>query len=151
MIDRARVGHTTESSAHDVDAWRVELFCRAIGETNPVYRDAAAARRAGYPACPVPPTFLKALESEHLGGAALMRLLDVPLRSVLHGEQVFEYDAPVYVGDQVEITRTITNIEDKRDGAMTVIVVESRFSVAGQPAARARQTILARHMPEPAT
>ena len=31
MTDRSRIGHTTAPTTHAVDAWRVRLFCRAIG------------------------------------------------------------------------------------------------------------------------
>ena len=34
------------------------------------------------PGTPLPPTFLKALEGEHYSSAALMKLLNVPLRGV---------------------------------------------------------------------
>ena len=135
----------TAPTTHAVDAWRVKLFCQAIGETDPVFHDAAAARRAGYRACPVPPTFLKAIESEHQSGAALMKLLDVPMTGVLHAEQRFEFESPVHVGDTVEISRTVAEIFDKRGGAMTFIVVDSHFRVAGQAVASARQTIVVRN------
>ena len=145
MTDRSRIGHATEPTTHAVDAWRVSLFCQAIGETDPVFLDTAAARRAGHPACPVPPTFLKALESEHQSGTALMKLLDAPLSGVLHAEQRFDFEAPVHVGDSVEISRTVADIFDKRGGAMTFIVVDSHFRVEGRPVARARQTIVVRN------
>ena len=136
MTDRSRIGFTSEPTRHAVDAWRVKLFRQAIGEP------ASASH--------VPPTFLKALESEHLSGTALMRLLDVPLRGVLHAEQSFEIDTPVQVGDTVEISRTITDIHDKRGGAMTFIVVDSHFRVDDRPVATARQTIVVRNTPEAA-
>jgi len=145
LTDRSRIGHTTEPTTHAVDGWRVKLFCQAIGETDPVFCDPAAARRAGHAACPVPPTFLKALESEHQSGAVLMALLDVPMTGVLHAEQRFEFEVPVHVGDTVEISRTVADIFDKRAGAMTFIVVDSHFRVAGQAVAKARQTIVVRN------
>lgn len=149
MTDRSRIGHTTVPTTHAVDAWRVRLFCQAIGETDPVFLDPAAAARAGHSTCPVPPTFLKALESEHQSGAALMKLLDAPMTGVLHAEQSFEFDAPVHVGDVVEISRTVTDMTDKRGGAMTFIVVDSHFSVASRAVGRARQTIMVRNVAPP--
>jgi hydroxyacyl-ACP dehydratase HTD2-like protein with hotdog domain len=137
MTDRSRIGFTSSPTQHTVDAWRVQLFRQAIGEP------ASASH--------VPPTFLKALESEHLSGTALMRLLDVPLRGVLHAEQSFEIDTPVQVDDTVEISRTIADIHDKRGGTMTVIVVDSHFRVGDRPVATTRQTILVRNAPEAAT
>ena len=46
MIDRRLVGITTAPTCVPVDAWRVKLFCQAIGETDPLYWDDAAARAA---------------------------------------------------------------------------------------------------------
>jgi acyl dehydratase len=145
LTDRGRIGHTTAPTTHAVDAWRVKLFCQAIGDSDPVFHDPVAAKRAGHPACPVPPTFLKAIESEHQSGAALMKLLGTPVSGVLHAEQSFEFEAPVYVGDAVEVSRTVSDMFDKRNGAMTFIVVESDFRVEGRPVCRARQTILVRN------
>ena len=135
MIDRSRVGFTTAPTTVAVEPWRVRLFCQAIGETDP---------RAWAPGTPLPPTFLKALEAEHCSSAALMRTLGVPLRGVLHAEQRMDHLAPVQIGDEVEICREITRLYDKKDGALTFIVIESRFSVAGRPVATATQTVLSR-------
>jgi acyl dehydratase len=150
MIDRSRIGFSTEATTVGIDAWRVKLFCQAIDETDPVYWDGDAARAAGHPACPVPPTFLKAIEGEHYSSAQLMRLLAIPLRGVLHAEQSFDHFAPVYVGDQVEVSRTVADIYDKKNGALTFVVVDTHYRRAGQPVADSRQTILVRHVPETA-
>lgn len=146
MTDRSRIGFTTAPTTVPVDAWRVKLFCEATGETDAVYWNAEAARAAGHPACPVPPTFLKAIEGEHFSSAQLMKLLDVPLRGVLHAEQAFEHFAPVHVGDSVEVSRTVTDIHDKKAGAFTFIVVDTHYRVGGTPVATSRQTILVRNV-----
>ena len=148
MIDRSHIGFRTTPTSATVGAWRVELFCRAIGETDPVYVDPAAARAAGHPACPIPPTFLKAIEGEHFSSAQLMAMLAVPLRGVLHAEQAFEHFAPVYVGDTVEVSRSVTDIHDKKGGALTFIVVDTDYRVDGRPVATSRQTILVRNTVE---
>ena len=145
MIDRHLVGITTAPTCVPVDAWRVKLFCQAIGETDPLHWDDAAARAAGHRACPVPPTFLKALESEHCSSAALLERLQVPVGKVLHAEQSFDYQQPVHVGDEVEITRSVADIYDKRDGALTFIVVQTRYRVGALDAASSVQTILVRN------
>jgi acyl dehydratase len=145
MIDRSRIGFRTVPTIARVDAWRVKLFCQAIGETDPVYVDDAAARAAGHPACPVPPTFLKAIEGEHFSSAALLELLAVPMRGVLHAEQSFNHASPVHVGDAVEVSRTISDIHDKKNGALTFIVVDTDYRVADRPVASSRQTILVRN------
>jgi acyl dehydratase len=145
MIDRGRVGFSTPPTTVVVDAWRVKLFCQAIGETDPVYWDDAAARAAGHPACPLPPTYLKTIEGEHFSSAALMQLLQVPLRGVLHAKQAFEHLTPVHVGDAIAVSRQVTEIYDKKDGAMTFIVVDTSYRVDARLVASSRQTILVRN------
>ncbi len=144
-IDRSRIGFATAPTRVPIDAWRVKLFCQAIGETDAVHWDDAAARAAGHPACPVPPTFLKAVEGEHFGSAALLQLLQVPLTGVLHAEQRFDHLAPAHVGDVVEVSRRVERIDDKKNGALTFIVVDTDYRVGGRSAARSTQTILVRN------
>ena len=145
MIDRSHIGFTTEPSTAVIESWRVQLFCQAIGETDPVYWDLNVAQAAGHRACPVPPTFLKAMEGEHFSSAALLKQLAVPLRGVLHAEQSFEHLAPLYVGDAVEINRTVSDIAEKKQGALTFITVDTSYKVAGQVVASSCQNILVRN------
>jgi len=149
MIDPSHIGFTTPPTQVRVDAWRVQLFCRAIGETDPVYVDEAAAHAAGHRACPVPPTFIKALESEHFSSAALMQRMNIPLKSVLHAQQQFTHHAPIHVGDVVTLHRQITDAYDKRDGELTFVVIDTHYDVGTQRMATSRQTILSRRPPAP--
>ena len=148
MIDRQWIGFATAPSTITIDRWHVRLFCQAIGETNAVHWDEAAARGAGLAACPVPPTFLKAIETEHFTSAALLGKIDVPVRSVLHAEQSFDYLAPVHVGDALEVSRTIADAFDKRDGALSFIVVDTHFRRSEATVCTSRQTIVVRNRPE---
>jgi hypothetical protein len=136
MIDRKYVGFTTDPSTVQVDPWRVKLFCEATGEQG---------ARAGHAGQVLPPTYLKAIETEHCSSAALLQMMEVPVRGVLHAEQSFEHLAPVHVGDAVEVQRLVADIYDKKDGALTFIVVDSRYRVAGHLVALSRQTILIRN------
>lgn len=149
-MNPSHIGYSTEPTTAAVDRWRVKLFCQAIGETDPVYWDTAAAQAAGHRDCPLPPTYLKAVEGEHVSSAALLKLLDVPVRGVLHAEQVFEHLAPVHAGDDVTVHREIVDIHDKKDGALTFIIVDTHYAVGAQAVARSRQTILVRNRLEAA-
>ena len=148
MIDRQWIGFATPPSTIDVDRWQVRLFCQATGETNALHWDDDVARDAGLEGCPVPPTFLKAIETEHYASAALLRKLGVPVRSVLHAEQSFEYLAPVHVGDALEVSRTIADAYDKKDGALGFIVVDTQFRRADTTVCTSRQTIVVRQQAE---
>ena len=54
--------------------------------------------------------------------------LGVDLAQVLHGEQRFTYRAPVMVGDTLRFEPRIASITDKKGGAMTLAVVETKVT-----------------------
>lgn len=145
MIDRSRLGYATTPSATVINDWRVKLFCEAIGETDPVYTNPEVAKSQGWRACPVPPTYLKAIEGDHCSSAAILKLLQVPLKGVLHAEQSFTHHAPVFVGDTLMVSRKVVDLYDKKNGELTFIVVDSFYQIADVIAATSRQTILVRN------
>src|SRR3546814_8296269 len=57
MVDQSFKGFTSEPRHIDVEKGQLKFFAHATGETNPIYFDEAAARAAGHPALPAPPTF----------------------------------------------------------------------------------------------
>ena len=74
MLDQSKIGHEFESFTAEVEKGRLKFFAKAIGETNPIYMDEAAALQAGYKALPAPPTFTMALDME---GPELLPILDL--------------------------------------------------------------------------
>ena len=86
MIDRKWIGYEAPASELALDRTRLRFFAKAIGETDPVYTDPAAARAAGYADLPAPPTFLFAAELDSGAIDTLLGQLDIPLRKLLHGE-----------------------------------------------------------------
>ncbi|MEW6643020.1 MAG: MaoC family dehydratase N-terminal domain-containing protein [Pseudomonadota bacterium] len=126
MVDQSAVGHRfTPVTAH-VEPGRLRYFFNTLGETNPVYRNAAVAQAGGYAAVPVPPTYLFCLEMMDAEKPfEFLEQLDIDLARVLHGEQSFAYHAPVMVGDTLTFQPQVKSVTDKKGGAMTLIVVET--------------------------
>ena len=89
-----------------IERSRLQFFAKAIGETDPVYTDEAAARDAGYPDLPAPPTFLFAAELDSGAAFRLIEDLQIPIAKLLHGEQSFTYHRPACVGDTVTVRST---------------------------------------------
>ena len=89
---------------------RLCFFAKATGQDDPVYCDEAAARAAGHPALPVPPTFLFCLEMESTNPAAIRNLLGMDYRRLLHGEQQFTYHGMAYAGDVLTFSQQIEDI-----------------------------------------
>jgi acyl dehydratase len=126
MIDRRYIGHSLGRSVLPIDRMRLQFFAKAIGETDPVYIDPAAARAAGYADLPAPPTFLFAAELDSGATDRMLAELDVPISRILHGEQGFSYHAPVCAGDVVTVDSSIIDLYDKKGGALEFIVKTSR-------------------------
>jgi len=125
LIDKKWIGHQVGQSTLVVERGRLRFFAKAIGETNPIYVDEAAATAAGYADLPAPPTFVFAAELDSSTMFALFEKLGVSLGKVLHGEQGFEYFLPVVAGDTVTITSQVKDIYDKRGGALEFVETES--------------------------
>jgi len=127
-LDTQHIGHRFPPYSVDVEKGRLKFFAKAIGQTDPVYTDDAAARAAGHPALPVPPTFLFCLEMESPNPGALRDLLDIPVPKVLHGEQRFNYHAMVYAGDTLTFEQRIADIYAKKGGLLEFVVRETRVT-----------------------
>ncbi|SAK89358.1 hypothetical protein AWB78_04703 [Caballeronia calidae] len=143
-IDRKHIGMRLPVFTASADAWRLRFFAKAIGETNPVYFDEATAHDAGYPALPLPPTFLFSLEFEQTATAWREELGIVSSR-ILHGEQSFVYHRMAYAGDQLRYESRIADIYDKKNGALWFIVRETRVTnQRGEHVADLRSVIVQR-------
>ena len=129
MVDQSAVGRTfTKVTAH-VEPGRLRFFFDTLDERNPVFRDPGAARDAGFTAPPVPPTYLFCLEMMDAAEPfEFLTALGIDLARVLHGEQRFDYHAPVVVGDTLTFHPRVASVTDKKGGAMTLVVVETKIS-----------------------
>ncbi len=122
MLDQTLVGRTFPSHSADVEAGRVRLFAKAIGETRPEYCDEAGARLAGHRSLLAPPTFATCLYMDVPDPFAWFRELGIDLARVLHGAQEIRYFAPVYAGDRLTFSSRIDDVFRKKGGALTFII-----------------------------
>ena len=129
MVDQSAVGRSFKPVTARVEPGRLRYFFNTLGERNPVYRDAAAARADGYSAIPAPPTYLFCLEMMDAERPfEFLTELKIDLARVLHGEQSFTYHAPVVVGDTLTFKSRVTDVTDKKGGAMTMVVVVTEIT-----------------------
>lgn len=132
-IDRSFLGYALPAFTVVATPERVGRFVQAIGS------DAAGLDLA-------PPTFMKVIEGEDNSSRRILEALGVDLRRVLHAEQQFDYFAPIRSGDSLQVQRTVTDLYDKKGGAMEFIVIESSVTRAdGAPVGLSRQVILVRN------
>jgi acyl dehydratase len=147
MIDHSAIGRSLTPVRADVEPGRLRHFLNALAERNPVYRDAAAAKLAGYLDVPVPPTYLFCLEMLHAERPfEFFELFDIDIARVLHGEQHFTYHAPVVVGDTLTFNSRVSGVVDKKGGALTIANVTTDIANQhGKRVAEAVRTIVIRN------
>lgn len=146
MIDRQYIGHAMPPFEVDVEKGRLRFFAKATGQTDPVYSDEAAARAAGHPGLPVPPTFLFCLEMESPDPAAIRNLLGLDYKRLLHGEQGFSYRRMAYAGDRLRFEQRIEDIYDKKGGALEFVLRKTRVTNQhGEHVADLRSVTVMRH------
>jgi acyl dehydratase len=126
-----------------VDPDHVIRFCDAIGEDNPVFRDDAAAREAGYDGQIAPPTFITALQIMTSGQVVMDQELGLNYSMVVHGEQEYEYARPLRAGETLTAMPRIADIYSRGPNEFLITEAEIKDE-AGNIVCVARSTILSR-------
>lgn len=145
MVDRGIAGRSWPPHSADVEAGRLRLFAKAIGETRPEYTDEAVARAAGHPGLPAPPTFAVCLYLEVPDPFAWLRDVGIELESILHAAQEFQYFAPFYAGDRLTFASRIDSVVRKKGGTLTFIAKDTEATnQRGDRVVAFRSTIVVR-------
>ncbi|MBC3191288.1 MaoC family dehydratase N-terminal domain-containing protein [Pseudonocardia sp. C8] len=147
-IDDSVVGTVQPTVEVDVERGRLRAFSHAIGETDPVYVDVDAARAAGHPDLPVPPTFLFGAGLGRGGDDfTWLTALGVDLRGVLHGSQRFTYHSVAHAGDSLRLTPQIVDTYEKKGGTLRFLVRQTVVTrVDGSAVADLEETIVVREV-----
>lgn len=134
---RAAIGRESEPVPHEVTKTSVRMFARAVGHTDPIYYDEAAARAAGYRGLPCPPGYLgtpvfdpAASDSVTSRRASPLTLEPSrPLTRRLNGGTEIEYMADVCAGDELTATTALASAEERsgRLGEMLILVSQTTF------------------------
>jgi acyl dehydratase len=145
MIDKKHIGKVIADFRTSAPASQLRFFAKATGETRAIYTDEAAARDAGHPGLPLPPTFLFSLELAQPASSWRDELGIRPDR-ILHGEQSFTYHRMAYAGEALHFRTTVADIYDKKGGALEFVVRETRVTnQAGEHVADMRSVIVQRN------
>lgn len=122
MIDRKFIGYEMQAHSVPIEKGQLRFFAKATGQKDPIYSDEAAAISAGHKSLPAPPTFLFSLDLLQEEPFILFKILGVDLNRILHGEQSFRYYKPIYAGDVIKLQSRISDIYEKKNGALEFIV-----------------------------
>jgi acyl dehydratase len=143
-MDKNAAGRTFPAYEFHVERGKIREFADAVGDPNPVYRDRAYAARQGFADVLAPPTLLRTFLYDP--GASREALNVKDWSYIVHGEQEFEYFAPIVAGDVLTGVDRIASIEEKesrRAGTLQIAVIETTFhNQRGEKVQVARRTLV---------
>jgi acyl dehydratase len=155
IFDRSVKGVTVDPMPVLIERDRIRFFAKVLGETDPIHFDVNAARAAGHPDLVAPPTFFMVVEAaaeeerRRRGLQALMQIVRCDFRYLLHGDERYFYDKPIYAGEEVQFSTTVVDFVDKKGGAMELFLSEAKIVHPERGVlVRSRRTLLHR-LPEP--
>ena len=133
MPDQSHVGRRYEARGQLVDGTAAAAFAAAIAGSDQVFSPGV-----------VPPTYA----SFYCLFPTLAQLftdaeVGVNLAGLVHGEQEFEWPAPVRAGDVVDATATIASVEEKRGMTFLGVTCEARRQ-DGETVCRGRSLMIIR-------
>jgi acyl dehydratase len=142
-LNQSLKGREYQEVEYEVKREDVLAFVQAIGDEDPLFRNADAARAAGYPDQVAPPTFVTKMQILTSAQVVLDQELGLDYTRVVHGEQAYEWQRPVVVGDVLRGTPRIADIYAKGPNEFLVIEAELR-DASGGTVVVARSTLLSR-------
>ena len=111
-VDTEKVGKTYEPATFEVDAERIRKYAEAVHEDAPIYRDAEAAKQAGFRDLVAPPMFAVVYSAPAMGQAIFDAIGEL-LPRMVHGGQEFIWQEPVCAGDVITTEASIKEIYEK--------------------------------------
>ena len=149
MFVKSKIGYSFAPFTIEVERGKIRELALAIGDDNPIYQSREAAQAAGYPDVPLFPTAPTLFT--FWGNAKMVSQivsLGINVMRVLHGEEEYEYLAPINAGDILTGIMTVVDGKTRqgKDGSsMDILTTEIRYTNQhGQPVLNAREMILVR-------
>lgn len=122
-----------------IERGAVRRFADAIGDMNPLYRDEAYARSTRHGRLLAPPTFARTFDYGVIEG------WQAEEDGLIHGEQTFRFERPLYVGDLLNCSFGLTDIYARNGttGKMTFLIYEQKgVDQEGQVVFTARMNVI---------
>jgi acyl dehydratase len=143
----AAIGVESAPVTVEVTTTGIRMYARAVGYTDPIFYDEAAARAEGYRGLVAPPGFVGTpiYRPDGPGLEAMMGGLDIPYRWLLDGGVTFERVEPIVAGDVLTSRSRITEFRE-RVGAVGPMLIVFRETVYtredGTAVARSRSNLI---------
>ena len=145
-IDTQALGRTFEPHTYVVGREEIGAYALAVGDTNPLYLEPDAARRAGHRDLVAPPMFAVVYCSSAIHQALFDPAVGIDFAMLVHGAQEFEWGPLVLAGDEITTQVAVAEIYERL--GMAFYVFESRSANRhGAEVCRGRWTQIVRPRP----
>ena len=114
MPDASHVGRRYEATGQTVDGERAAAFAQAIAGDGEPFQPGAVPPTFAAVYC-LFPTLAQLFSDTEVG---------INLAGLVHGEQAFDWPAPIAAGDVIDATAEIASVEEKR--GMTFVGIDVR-------------------------
>ena len=108
---------------YEVGREKIREYANAVGESDPVPHDRAAAKSAGFRDVVAPPMFAVVYSAGGVGPAIFDPEIGINFTMMVHGGQEFVWDEPVVAGDTITTEASVKDIYER--GGMGFYVFES--------------------------
>lgn len=136
-------GKTYPPHEYEVGREKIREYANAVGETDPVHHDRAAATEAGFRDVVAPPMFAVVYSAGAMTPAILDPELGINLMLMVHGGQEFVWSEPVCAGDTITTTATVKDLYEK-DGKQFFVFESVSTNQDGAEVTRATWTNIVR-------
>lgn len=136
---KEQIGKISNKVKNVVERGAVKKFAEAIGDPHPIFIDEEVGKSSRYKNNIAPPTFPRVFEYGTIEG------LRLPSKGLIHGEQIYHYERPLFVGEEIVCYTEIKNYYERQgsNGMMGFLVIK-RYGEEpdGKPIFSAEQNII---------
>lgn len=104
------IGNRSTPVKNTVERGAVRKFAEAIGDASPIYVDEEVGKNSRFGENIAPPTFPISFQFNTVPG------LELPAKGLIHGEQRFQYERPLLVGEDVQCYVEVEDYYEKTGG-----------------------------------
>lgn len=115
------IGKRSEKVLNTVERGAVKKFAESIGDEHPLYLDPEYGKKSRYGRNIAPVTFPRVFDYGEVKG------LNRPSAGLIHGEQRYHYERPLYVGEDIYCYAEVKDYYEKTGGSgkMGFLVVDN--------------------------
>ncbi|MFD1334665.1 MaoC family dehydratase N-terminal domain-containing protein [Oceanobacillus iheyensis] len=117
---RQVIGEESKKIKNVVEKGIVKRFAESIGDLHPIYVDEEVGRQSRYGRNIAPPTFPRVFDYGEIEG------LHLPNKGLIHGEQIYHYERPLLVGEELYCYTQVKDYYEKegKNGLMGFLVTK---------------------------